>query len=201
MFRIGSLLNGLIQPFQQPERVNRLLQYLSDGKAGNPSDLTEIADQFHHWLSIVGEMGCTIVEDPQQERRDIFVLPYLQKTEADHVAVILKAREPARILVCHWRKAEPMPSSGTEAALGESIQFLSQRSTLGAHVLSACVLTFLFPARVCLNHIIGWLCAMQQEGIRLFGNARTPSCNAPTAERLQPLADSLTAQDYCVAGK
>jgi hypothetical protein len=29
-----------------------------------------------------------IVEAPQQERRDDFVLPYLQKTEADHLAVI-----------------------------------------------------------------------------------------------------------------
>ena len=29
-----------------------------------------------------------MVEAPQQERRDDFVLPYLQKTEADHLAVI-----------------------------------------------------------------------------------------------------------------
>src|SRR5258708_31713243 len=48
---------------------------------------------------------------------------------------------------CHWRKAEPMPSSGTEAALGESIQFLSQRSTLGAHVCPpVSLLSFLRPS-------------------------------------------------------
>jgi hypothetical protein len=40
-----------------------------------------------------------IVEAPEQERREEFVLQYLQKTDADHVAVILKAREPAGILV------------------------------------------------------------------------------------------------------
>src|ERR1700733_8154183 len=45
---------------------------------------------------------------------------------------------------CHWRKAEPMPSFGTEAALGESLQFLSQRPTLGAHVCPHVSLLFFF---------------------------------------------------------
>ncbi len=45
------------------------------------------------------KMGCAHRRSSGQERRDEFVLQYLQKTDADHVAVILKAREPARILV------------------------------------------------------------------------------------------------------
>jgi len=38
------------------------------------------------------------VEAPQEKRRDDFVEPYLKNGAADRVAVILKAREPARIL-------------------------------------------------------------------------------------------------------
>ena len=79
---------------------NRILQHLSGWKAVTRHTLTEIADQFHHWVTNRSQKwGTPVVEAPLQERRDEFVLPYLQKTEADHVAVILKAREPARILV------------------------------------------------------------------------------------------------------
>src|SRR6202023_2001750 len=108
-----------------------------DGKRVIRRTLTEIADQFHHWVINRAERwGAPIVEAPQHERRDDFVLPYLQKTAADHVAVILKAREPARILVAIGGKQNQLPSSGAEAALGESIQSLSERPTVGTHVCS-----------------------------------------------------------------
>jgi hypothetical protein len=94
------LLNGLIQPFQQPERVRGFFNGYRDGKPVTRRTLTEIADQFHDWVNHRSEnWGVPIVEAPQQERRDDFALQYLQTTAADHVAVILKAREPARILV------------------------------------------------------------------------------------------------------
>jgi hypothetical protein len=94
------LLNRLIQPFQQPERVIGFFNTYREGKRVIRRTLTEIADQFHHWVINRAERwAAPIVEAPQHERRDDFVLPYLQKTVADHVAVILKAREPARILV------------------------------------------------------------------------------------------------------
>src|SRR5580704_8399019 len=44
------LLNGLIQPFQQPERVIGFFNTYRDGKRVIRQTLTEVADQFHHWV-------------------------------------------------------------------------------------------------------------------------------------------------------
>ena len=74
------LLNGLIQPFQQPERVIGFFNTYRDGKRVIRRTLTEIADHFHHRVINRSERWrAPIVEAPQQERRDDSVLPYLQK--------------------------------------------------------------------------------------------------------------------------
>jgi hypothetical protein len=44
------LLNGLMQPFQQPERVLGFFNTYRDGKRVIRRTLSEIADQFHHWV-------------------------------------------------------------------------------------------------------------------------------------------------------
>lgn len=44
------LLNGLIQPFQQPERVLGFFNAYRDGKRVTRKTLTDIADQFQYWL-------------------------------------------------------------------------------------------------------------------------------------------------------
>ncbi len=44
------LLNGLIQPFQQPERVLGFFNTYRQGKRVTRRTLTEIADQFQNWL-------------------------------------------------------------------------------------------------------------------------------------------------------
>jgi len=61
------LLNGLIQPFQQPERVLGFFNTYRDGKRVTRHTLTEIADQFHHWVTNRSEKwGAPIVEAPQE---------------------------------------------------------------------------------------------------------------------------------------
>src|ERR1044071_9897955 len=45
------LLNGLIQPFQQPERVLGFFNAYRDGKRVTRRVLTGIADQFQNWLT------------------------------------------------------------------------------------------------------------------------------------------------------
>jgi hypothetical protein len=78
------LLNGLIQPFQQTERVIGFFNTYRDGKRVIRRTITEIADQFHHCVINRSEKWeAPIVEAPEHERRDDFVLQYLQKTEAD----------------------------------------------------------------------------------------------------------------------
>jgi len=94
------LLNAAIQPFRQPERVLSFFNTYREGTRVTKRVLTQIADQFQNWLTNRSEKwGAPVVDAPEEERRDEFVQEYLEHAEADHVAVILKAREPARILV------------------------------------------------------------------------------------------------------
>ena len=76
------LLNGLVQPFQQPERVLGFFNTYRDGKRVTRGTLTEIADQFQYWVKHRSEKwGAPIVEAPEEERRDDFVRKYLQHAQ------------------------------------------------------------------------------------------------------------------------
>src|SRR5438132_384699 len=91
------LLNGLIQPFQQPERVLGFFNAYREGKRVTRRALTEIADQFQYWLKNRSEKwGAPLVEAPDEGRRDDFVHQYLRGCPSDRVAVILKAQDLLR---------------------------------------------------------------------------------------------------------
>ena len=69
------LLNGLIQPFQQPERVIGFFSSYRNQFPVSRKVLTEIADQFHGWVKNRAEKwGTPIVEAPAG-RRGEFVEP------------------------------------------------------------------------------------------------------------------------------
>ena len=194
------LLNGLIQPFQQPERVIGFFNTYRDGKRVIRRTLTEIADQFHHWVINRAERwGAPIVEDSQQERRDDFVLPYLQKTEADHVAVILKAREPARILVAIGGEQNQCPHLELKQRWVNQYNFYLNDQHWGPMFVRMCPY-FPFSARVCLNQHHWLALRMQQEGIA-FRQCKNAFLQCSNPERLQQLADSLTAQDLLRCGQ
>ncbi len=76
------LLNGLMQPFQQPERVLGFFNTYREGKRVTRRVLTEIADQFQNWLKNRSEKwGVPVLEAPEEERRDDFVLPYFRNAK------------------------------------------------------------------------------------------------------------------------
>ena len=80
------LLNGLIQPFQQPERVLGFFNAYRHGQRVTHRTLTEIADQFVYWVRNRSEKwSAPIIEAPDEQRRDEFVLQYLKQAAADHV--------------------------------------------------------------------------------------------------------------------
>jgi hypothetical protein len=63
------LLNGLIQPFQQPERVLGFFNAYREGKRVTRKTLTEIADQFQDWVkNRAPKWGAPILE-PLEEMR------------------------------------------------------------------------------------------------------------------------------------
>src|SRR5258708_19255095 len=91
-------LNGLIQPFQQPERVLGFFNTYREGKRVTRKTLTDIADQFQYWLKNRSEKwGALILEPPEgdgdESRRNKFVEPYCPKTKPNQVRGVLTARE------------------------------------------------------------------------------------------------------------
>ena len=92
------LLNGLIQPFQQPERVVGFFDTYRQLYPVTRYTLRDIADQFQRWVTErAAKRNIPIVEAPKG-RRDEFVDPYFERAKPDEVVAILKAREPARIM-------------------------------------------------------------------------------------------------------
>ena len=101
------LLNGVIQPFQQPERVIGFFNAYREQPAREPgrrcatsppSFRTGSQNRAHTW-------GVPLLDAPPG-RRDEFVEPYFKRAKPDAVVVILKAREPARILIAIGNKAD-----------------------------------------------------------------------------------------------
>ena len=100
------LLNGVIQPFQQPERVIGFVNTYRDHQLVSRDALRDIATQFHHWVKNRAHAWAAPLLDAPPGRRDEFVTPYFKRAKPDEVVVILKAREPARILIAIGNKQD-----------------------------------------------------------------------------------------------
>lgn len=188
------LLNGLIQPFQQPERVLGFFNAYRKGQRVTHRTLTEIADQFVYWAKNRSEKwSAPIVEAPEEQRRDEFVLPYLKDAQADRVAVILKGREPARILVAIGGKDNDSPHLEYKQRWVNQYNFYLNDNHWGPMFVRMCPY-FPFSARVCLNQHYWLAIRMRQEKID-FQQCKNAFLRCSNPQRLQELADSLTAQD------
>src|SRR5436309_6576461 len=128
------LLNGLIQPFQQEQRVVGFFGSYRDLYPVSRDVLREIATQFHNWvINRSKKWGAPILDAPEG-RRDEFVQPYFKAAKPDQVVCILKAREPARIITAIGNKKENRWHLELKATRGRSIQLLHQRRRLGPHL-------------------------------------------------------------------
>ena len=194
------LLNGLIQPFQQPERVLGFFNAYRDGKRVTRRTLTEIADQFQNWLKNRSEKwGVPVLEAPDDERRDDFVQPYLEKCEPDRVAVILRAREPARILLAVGGEKNDCPHLEFKQRWVNQFNFYLNDKHWGRMFVRMCPY-FPFSARVCLNQHHWLAIRMQEEGVS-FQQCSNAFLRCGNPARLQELADSLTAKDLLKCGQ
>jgi len=192
------LLNGLIQPFQQPERVVGFFSTYRHLHPVSRDILRGAAEQFQLWVKEQAEKwNAPIVEAPKG-RRDEFVDPYFRAARPDQVAVILKAREPARIMTAIGDKKVNRWHLQIADRWVVQYNFYISDQCWGRMFVRIC--PYLpFSARVCLNQH-HWLAnRMREEGIdfQQCSNAFL-RCGAP--ERLQQLADALTAEDLASCG-
>lgn len=94
------LLNGLIQPFQQPKHVVRFFTRYREQYPVSKPVLKDIARQYDHWVTAQAKhWAVSIIEPPATRRRDDFVDRFFRRATPDQMVVILTAREPARILI------------------------------------------------------------------------------------------------------
>src|SRR5438034_8357343 len=193
------LLNGLIQPFQQPERVLGFFNTYRDGKRVTRKLLTEIADQFQNWLKGRAEKwGFDIVDAPEDKRRDDFVREYFQKCEPDRVPVVPNRREPARILIAVGDKNNESPHLELKQRWVNQFNFYVNDRRWGRMFVRMC--PYLpFSARVCLNQN-HWLANRMREEAVDFEQCSNAFRKCAVPERLQELADSLTAEDLATCG-
>src|SRR5262245_39139798 len=90
------LLNGLIQPFQQPERVIGFFNAYRADQWVTRHLLRDIAEQFHNWVKNHAQKWVALILDSRSGTRDDFIAAYFKLAKADQAVVFLKPREPAR---------------------------------------------------------------------------------------------------------
>jgi hypothetical protein len=193
------LLNGLIQPFQQPERVVGFFSTYRQQYPVSRQLLRDIANQFHNWVKHRSQKwGAPILEAPKG-RRDEFVDSYFKQAQSDQVVVILKGREPARILAAIGNARDNRWHLQFAQRWVIQYSFYLYDCRWGRMFVRMCPY-FPFSARVCLNqhHWLANRLTEEKIPFQRCSNAFV-KCGDPT--RLQQLADSLTSQDLIGCGQ
>ncbi len=192
------LLNGVIQPFQQEQRVVGFFGTYRDLYPVSRDVLREIATQFHNWVTNRSKKWAVPILQAPDGRRDEFVLPYFKGAKADQVVCILKAREPARIMTAIGTKKENRWHLELKQRWVDQYNFYLKDSEWGRMFVRICPY-FPFSARVCLNQHHWIANRLSQQGIRFKQSTNAfASCSDPIL--LQEIADSLTAQDLFRCG-
>ncbi len=193
------LINGLLQPFQQPERVIGFFSFYRKQFPVSRKVLTDIADQFGNWVRNQSEKwGAPILNAPEG-RRDEFIEPYFHKAKPDQVVAILKAREPARIMTAIGSAKENRWHLQMAQRWVVQYNFYINDARWGRMFVRMCPY-FPFSARLCLNQH-HWLAnRLRDEGIH-FEKTSNAFLKCGDFARLQELADSLTAKDLLTCGQ
>jgi hypothetical protein len=193
------LLNGLIQPFQQPERVIGFFDTYRQLYPVSRDTLRGIADHFQQWLKAWSAKRNIPVLEAPKGRRDEFVEPYFKGAEPDQVVVVLKAREPARIMIAIGDKANNRWHLQFAERWVVQYNFYVNDERWGRMFVRMC--PYLpFSARVCLNQH-HWLAnRMREEGVD-FHQRSNAFMGCARAERLRELADALTPRDLIACGQ
>jgi hypothetical protein len=191
------LLNGLIQPFQQPERVIGFFNAYREGERVTRNKLREVAEQYQNWVKNRSEKwGAPIIEAPAT-RRDEFVDAYFKRAKPDQVVAILRGREPARILTAIGKEDRWHLQYGQRWII--QYNFYLNDARWGRMFVRMC--PYLpFSARICLNQH-HWLAKRMEEEKIDFQQCSNAFLKCRDPRKLQHLADSLSASDLLTCGQ
>jgi hypothetical protein len=193
------LLNGLIQPFQQEERVIGFFGTYRNLYPVSRDVLREIATQFQNWVINRSKKWRAPILDAPEGRRDDFVAPYFTAAKPDQVVCILKAREPARIMTAIGTKKENRWHLELKQRWVNQFSFYINDSQWGRMFVRVCPY-FPFSARVCLNQHHWIANRLKQRGIR-FRQSTNAFASCADPKSLQDIADSLDAKDLSRCGR
>jgi hypothetical protein len=193
------LLNGLIQPFQQPERVVGFFATYRKQYPVSRNVLRSIAEQFHNWVKHRALKWRAPIVDAPAGRRDDFVAPYFRRAKPDQVTVILRAREPARIMIAIGKPQDQRWHLQITQRWVVQYNFYVNDRRWGRMFVRMCPY-FPFSARVCLNQH-HWLANRLRDERIPFQQCSNAFLNCANPERLQQLADSLTSRDLLICGQ
>jgi hypothetical protein len=193
------LLNGLIQPFQQPERVVGFFATYRQLYPVSRDVLRGAAEEFQCWVKDQADKWNAPIMDAPKGRRDEFVDAYFKAAKPDQVVVILKAREPARIMTAIGDKK--LNRWHLQIADRWVVQYnLYVNDQRWGRIFVRICPYLPFSARVCLNQH-HWLAnRMREEGVD-FQQCSNAFLRCGRPERLQELADALTAEDLSTCGQ
>jgi len=193
------LLNGLIQPFQQPERVIGFFNFYRQQYPVSRDVLRDIATQFQNWVVNRSQKWDVPILEAPESRRDEFIKPYFRKAKPDTVVAIVKGREPARIMIAIGNKKDDRWHLQIAQRWVVQYNFYVNDKRWGPMFVRMC--PYLpFSARVCLNQH-HWLAQrMQEEGID-FQQCTNAFLRCANPARLQQLSDSLTPRDFLTCGQ
>ena len=193
------LLNGLIQPFQQEQRVVGFFSTYRDLYPVSRNVLRDIATQFQNWVINRSKKWAAPILDAPEGRRDDFVQQYFIAAKPDQVVCILKAREPGRIMTAIGTKKENRWHLELKQRWVNQYNFYINDSEWGRMFVRVCPY-FPFSARVCLNQHHWIANRLKQRGIRFRQSTNAfASCAEP--KLLQEIADSLAAKDLSRCGR
>jgi hypothetical protein len=128
------------------------------------------AEQFQLWVKEQADKWNAPIVEPARGRRDEFVDPYFRGAGPDQVIVILKAREPARIMTAIGDKKLNRRHLQIADRWIVQYNFSISDQYWGRMFVRMCPY-LRFSARVCLNSITGWRTACARRG-SISSNAR-----------------------------
>jgi hypothetical protein len=184
------ICSGMIPAFQHSERVGTIIWFLrTHRQAGelNRAYFARMANDYRDGvLAQALQAGIPLIEPPRDCRREDWVEPYYQRLQGQPgIAVILKCREPERMVV-HLGKSNHL---SVERRWPIVYYFYLDDAQCGRMFLRVCP-HFPFNVRLWMNGHNWLACQLRQEGIAFQQRDNLFSaCDNP--ERLQQLADAF----------